>query len=47
MKGTGDIDAHVIIGADLIMHPKLEKVLHTAYGGPLKELNSVHCETIS
>ncbi|ECG8596201.1 ATP-binding protein [Salmonella enterica subsp. salamae] len=46
-KGTGDIDAHVIIGADLIMHPKLEKVLHTAYGGPLKELNSVHCETIS
>ncbi|WP_131729201.1 hypothetical protein [Klebsiella quasipneumoniae] len=46
-KGTGDIDAHVIIGADLIMHPKLEKVLHTAYSGPLKELNSVHCETIS
>lgn len=42
-KGLDDIDAHSIIGTDLIMHPKLETVLHTSFGGPLKELHAVHC----
>lgn len=37
-----DIEAHSIIGADLLMRPDYLETLLTVYGGPLKDLQVVH-----